>query len=216
VIFELPYHFHRRPRQSGAIQHFISDDVGGTIEAAHQALTEINGLVGWLLAQGCPRVALMGFSLGAWLGGLAACYDSRISSAALITPVSRMDRMVKESPLCEPLRRALKDHPLDLTSLNLQSHKPKPSRGYILLVGAEHDLFVPHETTGELWQAWGAPEYWNVPQGHISILACSSKLKRAAKWIGLRLKMPDSTSADSIRSADPASSIHFPAAPLDT
>jgi dienelactone hydrolase len=215
VMFELPYHFQRRPRQAGAIQNFISDDVGGTIEAAHQALAEINCLVSWLLAQGCPRVALMGFSLGAWLGGLAACHDARISSVALITPVSRMDRMVQESPLCEPIRRGLKDHPMDLSRLNLQSHKPKMSRGYVLLVGAEYDLFVPKETTGELWQAWGTPEYWSLPQGHISILASTKKMKRAAKWVGLRLKMPDSSSADLIRSADPASSIHFSDAELD-
>jgi pimeloyl-ACP methyl ester carboxylesterase len=216
VMFELPYHFQRRPSQAGAIRNFISEDAGGTIQAAHQALAEINCMVGWLLQQGCPRVALMGFSLGGWLGGLAVCHDPRISSAALITPVSLMDRMIKESPLCEPVRRALKDHPMDLTRLNLPSHKPKLSRGYILLIGAEHDLFVPPETTGELWEAWGTPEYWILPQGHISILACSKKLKRAAKWIGLRLKMPDSGSGDMIRSADPSTSIHLPTAPLDT
>ena len=84
------------------------EDLGQTMEAAHQALAEINSVVNWLFQQGCPRVSLMGFSLGAWLGGLAACHNSRISCAALVTPVCRMDRMIEEVAFCEPIRQALK------------------------------------------------------------------------------------------------------------
>ena len=216
VMFELPLHFQRRPRRSGAIRHFVSEDLGRTMEATHQALAEINAMVSWLLAQGCPRVSLMGFSMGAWLAGLAVCHDPRIASAALITPVSRMDRLIRDLPICEPIRRALKDKPMDLARLNLQSHKPTLSRGYILLVGAEHDLFVPPETTEELWEAWGKPEHWCLPYGHISILASSKTMKRAAQWTALRLKIPEAVSGDLLRVTPEPVATHFPAIRLDT
>ena len=191
AMFELPYHYQRRPTE-GEPRSFVSEDIGRTMEAAHQALSEINAMADWLLAQGCPRVSLLGFSMGAWLGGLAACHNPRILCVVLITPVSRMDRMIDEAPFCEPLRRALKSNPMDLHPLNLAFHKPKLSRGNVLLVVAEHDLFVPAETSEELWDAWGNPELWSPPQGHITILGSSSILKRAAKWISARLRISDS------------------------
>jgi pimeloyl-ACP methyl ester carboxylesterase len=197
VMFELPYHFQRRPR-TGAVRNFISEDLGRTMEATHQALAEINSMVNWLLFQGCPRVALAGYSLGAWLGGLAACYNPWLSCAVLITPVSRMDRMIDETAFCEPIRQALKRQPMDLRRLNLTFHKPKLPRSHMLVVEAEHDKFVPADTCKELWQAWGNPEMWTLPHGHITILASSSLIRRTGKWITLRLKTPES-SGDSIR-----------------
>ena len=190
VMFELPYHYQRRPSE-GTERNFISEDIGRTMEAAHQALAEINSMVNWLLGQGCPRVSLLGFSLGAWLAGLAACHNPGISCAVLITPVSRMDRMIDETAFCEPLRQALKSKPMDLNRLNLASNKPKLTRGHLLLIIAEHDEFVPAETSKELWDAWGNPELWSAPHGHISILASTSMMKRASKWLGLRMKIND-------------------------
>jgi hypothetical protein len=63
----------------------------------------------------------------------------------------------------------------------------------MLVVVAEHDLFVPAETTQELWDAWGNPELWSLPHGHISILASTSMMKRASKWLGLRMKINESS-----------------------
>jgi pimeloyl-ACP methyl ester carboxylesterase len=190
VMFELPYHFQRRPIQ-GAARNIISEDLGQTAEAVHQALAEINSVVNWLSAQGCPRVALMGHSLGAWLGGLAACHNSRISCAVFIAPVSRMDRMIDEVAFCETIRQALKSNPMDLSRLNLASHKPNLGRSNMLMVVAEHDQFVPPDTSRELWEAWGHPELWSLPHGHVTILSSSATMKRAVKWIGLRLRIPD-------------------------
>jgi dienelactone hydrolase len=193
AMFELPYHYQRRPSR-GVTRNFISEDIGRTMEAAHQALAEINSVVNWLSAQGCPRVCLMGLSLGAWLGGLAACHNARVFCAVFVTPVSRMDRMIDEAAFCEPIRQALLRQPMDLTRLNLAFHKPKLPRGHILIVAAEHDMFVPAETTRELWEAWGNPELWELPHGHITILGSSDMMKRAGKWIGLRLKISEASS----------------------
>jgi hypothetical protein len=127
-----------------------------------------------------------------------------------------MDLLVRDSVICEPIRRALKDHPMDVTQLNLQSHKPMLSRGYILLVGAKHDVFVPPKTTEELWEAWGKPEHWNLPYGHISILASSTALKRVAQWVALRLKMPAGVSDDLLRVTSVPTTTNFSGIHLDT
>ena len=87
VVFEMPYHFRRRPKKRGPHSDFISADVSHTVEAAAQALAEINAIVAWLHEQGLKRVALWGYSLGAWLAGLAACHirPSHAPSCSLLS-----------------------------------------------------------------------------------------------------------------------------------
>jgi len=193
VAFELPYHFSRKPKQ-GPVRNIISEDLGRSMEAIHQALADVNAMVQWLVEQGCPRVSIMGYSLGAWLAGLVACHNSKISSAVLVSPVSRMDRAIDELAFCSLVRQALLKHPMDLSRLNLQNHKPRLTRGFVLLVEAEHDLFVGAESMEELWQAWGNPELWTMAHGHITILASSEMMKRATKWVSLRMKSPEAVS----------------------
>jgi dienelactone hydrolase len=193
VAFELPYHFNRRPSQ-GPVRNIISEDLGRSMEAIHQALADVNAMVQWLAGQGCPRISIMGYSLGGWLAGLVACHNPRVTSAVLVSPVSRMDRAIDELAFCALVREALLKQPMDLSRLNLRSHKPRLTRGFILLVEAEHDLFVPAESTEELWHAWGNPELWTLSHGHITILASSDMMKRATKWVGMRMKAPEAIS----------------------
>ena len=62
-----PYHFQRRPRQPGALeQPGLLADGGSTA----QAVAEIRALTGWLLAEGCPAVALWGIRMGGMAGGI--------------------------------------------------------------------------------------------------------------------------------------------------
>jgi hypothetical protein len=55
-------------------------------------------------------------------------------------------------------------------------------------------LFVGAESMEELWQAWGNPELWTMAHGHITILASSEMMKRATKWVSLRMKSPEAVS----------------------
>jgi len=76
VTLELPYHFQRRPRQYGPLSllcqyiPLISRDYLQLAKTYAQAVAEIRSLSGWLLAEGCPAVALVGVSLGGYLAGL--------------------------------------------------------------------------------------------------------------------------------------------------
>jgi dienelactone hydrolase len=191
IIFEMPYHFRRRPARKGVRSDFISEDLAHTVEATHQALAEINAMVAWLQAQGVKRVALWGFSLGGWLAGLAACFNPAIACAVLVTPVVRMDRMVQDTPFCKLLRGSLgaqSENMADWSKLNLTAHKPLVPKINILLIQAQYDLFVPGSTLEELCQTWDEPEMWRLPHGHISVLTSSSTMKEVMRWMGPRLR----------------------------
>lgn len=186
AMFELPYHAQRKPASPDAITNFISHDLVCMIEATQQAMADARALLGWLLAQGSPAVGFWGVSLGAWLAGLLACYESRTHFSVLMTPVNRMDRAIRELAFCEPIRRSLGDARLPLERLNLLHHRPVPSPRNILLVQSLYDLFAPSETVEELWRAWDQPDIWRFRHGHISILMSVPIMERIVRWIAQR------------------------------
>ena len=94
ATLELPYHFQRRPRGHGRLSilgqyvPLISRDYLQMAKTYAQAVAEIRSLSGWLLAEGCPAVALVGVSLGAYLAGMAAFRDARLASTVMIMPAA--------------------------------------------------------------------------------------------------------------------------------
>lgn len=186
AMFALPYHGPRKPRGRDAIRNFIADDLRHVTLATHQALADARALVAWLAAQGCEQVGVWGISLGAWLGGLLACVEPRVTFAVLMTPVSRMDRVIKELEFCEPIRQSLGGAVVRMEPLNLMSHRPKMDAENILIVASEHDLFAPMETIEELWRAWGKPTLWRQQHGHISVLMSAPVMERTVRWIARR------------------------------
>jgi pimeloyl-ACP methyl ester carboxylesterase len=99
ATLELPYHFQRRPRQYGPLSllcqyvPLISRDYLQMARTYAQAVAEIRSLTGRLLAEGCPAVALVGVSLGAYLAGLTGCGDARLASIVMAIPGTRMGLM---------------------------------------------------------------------------------------------------------------------------
>ncbi len=94
VTLVAPYHFQRRPRQLGGSLGY-SDSLQ-LAEATAQAIAEIRAMTGWLLAQGCPFVALWGYSMGAWYAGMTACQDARLAAVVLGAPCTRMNPWMEE------------------------------------------------------------------------------------------------------------------------
>ena len=183
AMLELPFHMRRRPR-TGPVRDFISADVGAMLEAARQSIADTRALAAWLRGQGCGPVGLWGFSLGAWLAGMAACMDGGLGFAVLTTPMVSIERAMAELPFCERAWRSLQRQHVDLRPFNLAAIQPKISARNILLIESRHDLFTPAATVEELWTAWGRPDIWKVAHGHISILTSRSVARRAVQWIG--------------------------------
>jgi len=205
VTLELPYHFQRRPRQYGPLSLLcqyipsISRDYLQVAKTYAQAVAEIRGLSGWLLAEGCPAVALVGVSLGGYLAGLTACRDARLASIVMAIPGTRMGLMLSQAEqvvgrrVREVIRRRrAAGEELDRTPLNLTLARPAISKENVLLIEGMYDL-MGWGAPIELWQSWGQPDIWRLPQGHTStaFTALMPGLPgRVQRWLSPRLNNP--------------------------
>ncbi len=112
----LPYHFQRRPRQFGAFSipnHLL------WMQSMAQGVAEIRALTGWLLAEGCPAVALWGISMGGSLAGLTVCRDARLASVVLTAPGVRLNCSFPELVFRRRIQESREEHRLASEALNL-------------------------------------------------------------------------------------------------
>ncbi|HWI57931.1 MAG TPA: alpha/beta hydrolase family protein, partial [Bacillota bacterium] len=185
-----PYQLQRHPRRP--IQWNCLD----LAQAMAQNVAEIRALTGWLLAEGCPSVGLLGFSFGGWVAGLTACSDARIAAAVLTVPGVRMCMWRSSPPVIwrrvrEAFRALRPAHEaLDTTRLNLISSKLVIPKENILLIRGIHELFADGQLVDELWQNWQQPEIWRLPHGHISWLFTPGLTGRVLRWLAPRLDKP--------------------------
>jgi pimeloyl-ACP methyl ester carboxylesterase len=159
--------------------------------AMAQNVAEIRALTGWLLDEGCPSVALLGFSYGGWLAGLTACSDTRIACAVLTVPGVRM--RCSQPVVWRRVREALQalspaQEAMDTTRLNLILSTPCIPKENILLIEGIHDLFAERQAIEELWQKWQQPEIWRLPHGHVSAQFVLGLMGRVLRWLAPRLR----------------------------
>jgi len=205
ATLELPYHFQRRPRGHGRLSFLgqygplISRDYLQMAKTYAQAVAEIRSLSGWLLAEGCPAVALVGVSLGAYLAGLTGCGDARLASIVMAIPGTRVGLMLSQAEQVVGrrvreviLRRRAACEELDRTPLNLTLARPAISKENVLLIEGMYDL-MGWGAPIELWQSWGQPDIWRLPHGHISTALTASMpglSGRVLRWLSPRLNAP--------------------------
>jgi len=94
-----------------------------------------------------------------------------------------MDHAIQNLPFCQSIRDSLQSASFGLEPLNLASRVPAIPPLDILLIESQYDLFAPVETIEHLWRAWGQPEIWRLPHGHISVLLSRRVLGRAVEWV---------------------------------
>lgn len=185
VTMELPYHFQRYPHQPGALNNL---DFLRMAEAAAQAIAEIRAVIGWLLLERCPGVALWGTSMGAQLTGLTLCHDNRLSAAVMSAPGVCSDRRLAEHiiwPHARKIVRTFRDRveKIDSTRLNLLTQRPAIPKEKILLIEPVYDLFTPKEPIEKLWQTWGCPEIWRIPHGHLTKTLAPGLKTKILRWL---------------------------------
>jgi len=164
-------------------------------QAAAQAVAEIRALVGWLLAEGCPAVALWGTSMGGRLAGLTVCHEKRLAAVVMAAPGVRSNRLFADQIIWRRVRETVQrlcveDEKLDTTPLNLAMIRPAIPKENILLIEAVHDLFTPKAPMEELWQTWGRPDIWRLAHGHISKSLVPGLTGRVLRWLSPRLNAP--------------------------
>jgi len=186
-----PYHFQRRPRTTGTTGN---PDCLNLAEAASQAVAEIRSLTGWLLGEGCPAVALWGFSQGAWYAGMTVCRDPRLAAVVLTAPCARMNPWLEQLAISPRIRATAQKVRelcvgLNKTPLNLTLSRPAIAPARILMIEGIYDLGIPKEDLEDLWQAWGQPNIWRLRHGHVTL--CSGAVpgleNRVVRWLAPRL-----------------------------
>lgn len=186
-----PYHFQRCPRQR---RQFDRGNCLQFAEATAQGIAEIRSLTGWLLGEGCPAVALWGYSAGAWHAGMVACHDARLASVVLASHPGRTSPGLEQWAVRPRIRANLSRirevcERLNLTPMNLTTTRPVIPRENILLIEGIHDLICTENDIADFLQSWGQPEIWRLPHGHFAICCgfVPGLLERILSWLSPRL-----------------------------
>ena len=76
----LAYHGARKPTETARADYHVSSNLGRTIHAARQSVTDARACLDWLQQQGYERLGILGTSLGSCIAFIAAAHDRRIST----------------------------------------------------------------------------------------------------------------------------------------
>jgi len=87
------------------------------------------------------------------------------------------------------LRRRAACEELDRTPLNLTLARPAISKENILLIEGMYDL-MGWGAPIELWQSWGQPDIWRLPQGTALTALMPGLPGRILRWLSPRLNQP--------------------------
>ena len=74
----LPYHDRRKPPETERADYAVSANVGGTIDAARQAVIDVRCCLDWLEQQGYANLGIVGTSLGSCYAFIAAAHEPRL------------------------------------------------------------------------------------------------------------------------------------------
>jgi pimeloyl-ACP methyl ester carboxylesterase len=102
VLFTLPFHGARVRAGRGAVPEFPGPDPRFSVEGFRQAIFDLQNLVGWLLAQGHPRVGTLGMSLGGYTAALLATAEPRLDFVVPIIPLSSLADFAREQGSLSP------------------------------------------------------------------------------------------------------------------
>jgi Alpha/beta hydrolase family len=102
VLFTLPFHGLRVRAGRGKVPEFPGGDPRFNVEGFRQAIFDLQNLVGWLFAQGHPRVGTLGMSLGGYMAALLATAESRLDFVVPIIPLSSLGDFAREQGSLSP------------------------------------------------------------------------------------------------------------------
>jgi len=71
--------------------------------------------------------------------------------------------------------------------MNLTTIRPSIPRENILLIEGIHDLLCSKDDIEDLWQAWGQPDIWRLPYGHVRVYCggVPGLPGRVLRWLAL-------------------------------
>jgi len=188
VVFILPYHSLRRPKNLSSGKYFISDDLQRVRETFRQTIIDIRCLIDWLESRDeidRERIGIMGISLGAIIANLAMGIDDRIKVGVSILGGGNYPKLLWRSFLTIPLKIKMILHGINpkMISQNLDiidpitfSYRNRPRN--VFMINGRLDLIIPPSCSRDLWEALGKPKIKWLWSGHYSVLLIKNRIIR--------------------------------------
>jgi dienelactone hydrolase len=181
LMMYLPYYGPRQSADPAKRQRLMGTDPDRTLAGVRQAVLDCRRAGDWLAARPDvepSRVGIVGISLGAVIGGLAAGVDDRFGRSVLVIgggdvpaiifhgsrETSEQKRKLEESGMTVEKLRELS---LDYEPLTYAG-RVRPEE--LLLINAEADEVIPKDCTLKLREAMGSPEIRWLKGGHYALL----------------------------------------------
>jgi hypothetical protein len=172
----MPYHHQRKPAEIERSEYLVSPNLGRTLAASRQAVTDARRAADWLFERGYRRVGLIGTSIGSCIAFLTFAHDERFSIGAFIHVSSYYADVVWSGLSTSHVRKAL-ENAIDLDKLRLLwapisplpfirrlrgTHRP------MLMLSGRYDLTFPAPLTQ---QGYDEFDRYSIPV-HQSWLPC--------------------------------------------
>lgn len=183
TVFEIamPYHFERGRVGSVHADYMLSANLGRTMEAVKQAVSDGRKLIRWLKGEGYKEISVLGMSLGAWVAGLTAAHDEMVAKASLFLAGGSLADMVWTGRATRSIRLSLEPeiHLADLKKawapLNLENYVrrlARPGLDVQLILARRDTVVLPEISEGlirGLRNAGGQPQVLRINCGHYSL-----------------------------------------------
>lgn len=187
--------FHAR-RGDGRSPWLPSSDPRITNEGFRQAMHDLRGLVGFLLARGAPAVGVMGMSLGGYTSSLLATVEPRLAFAAPMIPLASVADFARdqgrlgEGDVASAQHAALERANWIVSPLARPSLVPKER---VVVVGAEHDRVTPIAHAERIAAHFEVPLV-RFPGGHLLQIGRGEGFRAVGKMLedaGIMTRRPD-------------------------
>src|SRR6185436_9525155 len=103
----MPYHHDRKPPEIERAEYLVSPNVGRTLAASRQAVTDARRAADWLLERGYKKVGLIGTSIGSCIAFLTFAHDVRFATGVFIHVSTYYADVVWEGLSTSHVRKAL-------------------------------------------------------------------------------------------------------------
>ncbi len=178
LFLKLPYYGERRP--PGGQVRMLGGDLDRGVAGMKQAVLDLRRAADWLQAHpDCDgRLGIMGVSLGAIVGGLAAAIEPRLTHACLVMGGAHLQHVLYDS--AERDTRRFRERweaaggtragfAVEMAPVDAATYAPRLSQRIVCLHSAAHDEVIPRRCNDALWEATGRQRNQWYPCGHYTM-----------------------------------------------
>jgi hypothetical protein len=112
-----PYHDIRRPEGLHRADYAVSSNIGRTIHAARQGITDVRAALDWLESEGYSDFGILGTSLGSCYAFIASAHDERLRINVFNHASTYFGDVVWTGQSTRHVRQGIEEASLDMESL---------------------------------------------------------------------------------------------------